>query len=62
MIQHEDIEAAKHVIDGLGIGTLFGAFWGLLPHAAFLLTIAWFVLRLYNAYLDMKIKKKELAK
>lgn len=60
MIQ-ENLETGKHVLDALSIGTLVATFWQLLPHGAALLTFIWAGFRLYNAYLDKKIKTLEIT-
>lgn len=61
MIQ-EHVENAKHVVDGLSIATTFAAIMTWVPHMAAFLSLIWAGFRVYNAYLDMKIKKKELNK
>jgi hypothetical protein len=45
---HDQIEAGKHIIDGLSVTTVIGALVGVLPSIAALFTIAWTAIRIYE--------------
>lgn len=60
MMQQQDIEAAKHVADTTAVGTTVGVLLGWLPHIATVLTVLWLLFRLYDMWLSIKIKRKQL--
>lgn len=61
MIQ-EHVEQAKHVIDGLAIGTSVAAIMTWIPHFAAIASLIWAGLRIYETIIDIKLKKKKLEK
>lgn len=54
-------ETAKHWIDALSLGALMATLLDWLPGASAILVFVWTVARLYECYLNIKIKRRELG-
>jgi len=53
-------EVTKHGMDAGAVGSLVLVIGNYLTPIVLVLTVIWTCLRIYNAYLDMKIKKRIL--
>lgn len=53
-------ETAKHALDGLSLGSAAMAVLGIVPEIAALLGAVWIVMRLYESWLTIKIRRREL--
>ncbi len=53
-------EIVKHSVDAGAVGSLALVLGDYLTPAVLVLTVVWTCIRIYNAYLDMKIKKRVL--
>lgn len=56
------VDDIKHLFDALSISAWFGAVLGILPGLTTLAAFLWMCIRIYDSYLAVKLKKKELAK
>lgn len=54
-------ETAKHWGDALSIGGCMAALFGWLPEVTALLVFVWTIARLYECYLNIKIRRRELG-
>jgi len=59
-MQQQAQEIVKHGIDAGAVGSLALVLGDYLTPAVLILTVVWTCIRIYNAYLDMKIKKRKL--
>lgn len=56
----DDLEPIKHVFDGGSVLITVGVFFQWLPHVTALLAMVWMCFRLYEGWLNIKIKHAEL--
>lgn len=56
------MEQYKPVGDALAASTGIAAFLGWLPHIASLLTVVWFAMRMYESWLEVRIKRLQIKK
>lgn len=54
-------DSLKQVGDAASIGTIVATLAGWLPSIAAALTVVWTLMRIYNEFLDSRIKKKHLT-
>lgn len=54
-------DTAKHWGDALSIGGLVASILGWLPGVTALLVLFWTMMRCYECYLNIKIKRRELG-
>jgi len=55
-------EPIKYCVDATSFLAAVTAAFGLIPHAAALLSLVWVVMRIYNEYLVTKKHKRDLEK
>lgn len=55
-------ETAKHALDALSVGGVIAVFLGWIPHATALVMLIWGIMRLYECWLNIKLKHRELGK
>lgn len=54
-------ETAKHVFDALSIGGVVAVFLGWVPEVTAVVMLVWGAMRLYECWLSIKLKRRELA-
>ena len=60
MVQHNDPELAKQIVDALSIATLIGSLVKVLPAIAALFTIIWTGIRIYESdTVQLLIKRRK---
>lgn len=59
-MQQQAQEIVKHSMDAGAVGSLVLVLGQYLTPIVLILTVIWTCIRIYNAYLDMKIKKRTL--
>lgn len=58
-MDHDTVEASKHVIDAVSVLTVIGTLFEQLPHIAALFTLLWSIVRLYETRTVQKMLGKE---
>lgn len=53
-------DTGKHAVDALSVGTIIASLFSLLPQVSALLAAIWFAMRIYEAYLNVKLAKRKL--
>lgn len=61
-MHEDDFEPVKYLFDGSSLLITVGVLFQWLPHATALLAFVWMCFRVYEAYLNTKIKHAQLAK
>lgn len=59
MMTHE-LEPIKQIVDIASVGATLAALMTWLPPIAAVLSVVWGILRIYESYLSIQVKRKEL--
>ena len=54
-------ETVKHWADASAVGAAVGAYFGWLPEITAIVVLIWSVARLYECWLSIRLKRKELG-